>query len=109
MNDQRDDETLFIQTKLSNGFGCAACALFKLNMLGIDALKVVGRGYQAERKVFNVAFLKNCLNLLDRSSSEEGYIRQAKHLFHEHFRQSCNDSYCYYPHFKQNGKGNTYQ
>ncbi len=72
--------------------GCGLCALWKLQDAGVDYLKLVGRGNYSEDMVRDIIVLKEALNCLKVSDSEEDYIRNMKKKI---FPNGCSGN-CYY-------------
>jgi collagenase-like PrtC family protease len=78
---------------------CGICALYYFRKYKVHSLKIVGRGYDADRKVKNVGYVKHALQLLEKSRNKKDYYAKAKNLFTENYRTACNEAFCYYPHF----------
>jgi len=78
---------------------CGACALFQFQKYGITSVKIVGRGFSTVRKVKNIKFIRDALNILERSYREEDFYRKTEKLFEKTFHKKCQRQYCYYPHF----------
>ena len=76
---------------------CGACALYDLNKMNIDFVKIVGRVFFKD-KVRDVEFIHACLKLLeDNSLGQEHYKKLAKDIYKKYFKKDCQGFYCYYP------------
>lgn len=77
---------------------CGACALYDFEEIGIDCVKIVGRGNQIKRKVNDVKFIRMLLTLLkDKSISREEYIKNTRAFYRYVYRLPCRTAMCYYP------------
>lgn len=72
--------------------GCGFCALWKLKELGITHLKIVGRGKSVVCMEKDVENVKKGIGLLEKSVSEEAYMRDMKEML---FTGKCSEN-CYY-------------
>jgi collagenase-like PrtC family protease len=77
---------------------CGACALYEFSEMGITSVKVVGRGNPIERKVRDVAFLRQLLDALVHARPiRADFRRQARALYCATYRRACRPHMCYYP------------
>jgi len=77
---------------------CGACALYEFAEMGIEAVKIVGRGNPTWRKVTDVRFIRLLLGILrDKSVSREAYREQAQGLYGHIYQRPCRTALCYYP------------
>jgi len=75
---------------------CGACALPDFAELGVDAIKIVGRGHETRKKVKDVAFLRRAREHLQQERpSREDYIHWVRHLYRRIYRVGCRDL-CYF-------------
>ncbi|MCX8125665.1 MAG: U32 family peptidase [Dehalococcoidia bacterium] len=78
-------------------FPCGACALWDFNQLGIDSVKIVGRGNQTARKLTDVKFLRSLLNLLSQGPTRQEFQDVARRRYRETYKRPCRIYMCYYP------------
>ena len=77
---------------------CGACALYDLNEMGADYVKIVGRGNQTWRKAHDINFIRLLLAILkDTSISREEYRDKARELYQYAYKRRCRTIMCYYP------------
>jgi len=77
---------------------CGACALYDFAEMGINAVKIVGRGNPTWRKVTDVKFIRLLLKLLKgKTISREEYREKAQELYRYTYEHPCRTVTCYYP------------
>ena len=77
---------------------CGACALYEFNDIGIDSLKIVGRGNATERKLKDIRFLRTLIDFLAAAHPSQADFRQcAQTLYRETYARPCRRHLCYYP------------
>lgn len=77
---------------------CGACALYDFDEMGVDYVKIVGRGNQTRRKVTDIKFIRLLLRLVeDRSISRQEYRKRARALYSHTYQRPCRTIMCYYP------------
>lgn len=75
---------------------CGACALPFFRDLGVDSIKIVGRGYETGRKIKDVTFLKTAReHLLSEEPSNEEFRGWVKKLYKRLYGVGCREL-CYY-------------
>lgn len=75
---------------------CGACALPTFRDLGVDSLKIVGRGYETSKKVKDVTFLRMARqHLIFEDPSNEEFHRWVKGLYKRLYKVGCREL-CYY-------------
>lgn len=79
--------------------GCGLCALPQLARIGIDGLKLVGRGAPAHRKLANVRLVREFIELSVAEPDFEIYRDRARAAHQRHFNAPCSRNVCYYPEF----------
>jgi len=85
---------------LGRGEACGLCALFDLHSLGIEAVKIVGRGTGTGRKEWAVRTVKRLLDLLEEGGVDrEEFCAGARRLYRERFPKGCRSTLCYFPEF----------
>jgi len=77
-------------------FSCSLCALRPLNKIGIESVKIEGRGADIQAKVRHVAIIKQALSKIKYYPDDTTYIRFCKRLFKEYFNEPCRKEYCYF-------------
>lgn len=83
---------------LNRGQACGLCALYDFYQLGIEGLKIVGRGTSLERKewaVETLAALSRALEATDMGREE--FVALAQHMYRDHFSRDCHPYLCYFP------------
>ena len=76
---------------------CGTCALYDFNKIGLNSVKIAGRGEKTKKKVRTIAFIKKIINELPHTKNKELFKKKASALFQETFKQSCSFGKCYYP------------
>lgn len=77
---------------------CGACALYDMSLMGVTAVKIVGRGNPTRRKLGDVGFIRMLLQLLEYGNiSQEEYITYASSLYEYNYHRKCEPAFCYYP------------
>jgi collagenase-like PrtC family protease len=77
---------------------CGACALPEFEEMGIESVKIVGRGNSTTKKITDVRFIRTLLDLLEREKlSREEYRKVAKNLYQNTYGLPCRIYACYYP------------
>ena len=72
------------------------CALYRLNQIGITALKIVGRADDCKSIFRDIELIKKNIEIMYKSSTEEEYLQNM--LFPQNFPQKCRMGLsCYYP------------
>ncbi|MCM2266923.1 MAG: U32 family peptidase [Elusimicrobiales bacterium] len=78
--------------------GCAACGIFHFKRLGIEYLKIVGRGLPTTHKVQDVKFLAGLRGILDECSEDfEVFSKRARVLRENIYGSPCMPTDCHYP------------
>ncbi|MEM2866978.1 MAG: U32 family peptidase [Candidatus Bathyarchaeia archaeon] len=77
---------------------CGACALYEFNEMGLDFVKIVGRGYPILKKVLDVTFIRTLLDYLNtKRVLREDFRLFAKKLYAHTYNRTCRTIMCYYP------------
>jgi len=77
---------------------CGACAIYDFNEMGVDYVKIVGRGNQTWRKVVDITFIRMLLAFLGESGITAPVFREkAQALYNYTYRRPCRTLTCYYP------------
>jgi len=77
---------------------CGACALYDFDAVGVSHVKIVGRGNQSWRKVFDIEFVGMLLAFLKEPDlSRQEFRRRAQELYSRAYKRSCRTIMCYYP------------
>ena len=79
--------------------GCGLCAIPHLARIGIDGLKLVGRGAPAASKIANVRLVRECIELSTTEPDFTRYRERARAAHQRNFNASCSRNVCYYPEF----------
>lgn len=75
---------------------CAMCALYRLNQIGIDSLKIVGRADDFEAICNDISLTRYNIEIMNESKTEQEYLKRMH--FPGNFPQMCRMGYsCYYP------------
>lgn len=77
---------------------CGACALYDFQEMGIDSVKIVGRGNKSKRKITDVKFLRMLLTYLkDKTVSRTEYIAKTQAFYNYVYKLPCRTVMCYFP------------
>lgn len=80
---------------------CAMCALYKLNIIGIQSLKIVGRADEWDAVCRDIELTKKNIEIMKKSSNEEEYLNNM--IFPSNFPAKCREGFsCYYPEVRFN-------
>lgn len=79
--------------------GCGLCALPALARIGIDGLKLVGRGAPAKRKIAHVRLVRQLLDLAREELDFSRFQKQTMAAHQRNFATDCSPNVCYYPEF----------
>lgn len=82
---------------LSRADACGLCALWDLARLGVDAVKIVGRGTSTERKAWAVRTVKELLGLITAGIGRDQFRAAARRRSLGRFAHGCNPYLCYFP------------
>ena len=79
--------------------GCGACAIYDLERIGVESLKVLDRNLPTEEKIKATKFIKSSVELLQNNKDivKKEFILRCKDLFKKTFKKKCNYYGCYYP------------
>jgi len=78
---------------------CGACALYDFDKIGLDSIKIIGRGNKTEKKVKDVKFFRELLDYLKKCKNKGYFIEKAKFLYEQFYHHKCTYRNCYYPEF----------
>ncbi|OGO18334.1 MAG: hypothetical protein A2Z02_02450 [Chloroflexi bacterium RBG_16_48_7] len=79
-------------------YPCGLCALFEFHQMGIDAIKIVGRGNPAARKVKDLRVIHELLAILEEAKiTKEEFRARARSLYRDNYQRECRTIMCYYP------------
>jgi putative protease len=84
---------------LARGEACGLCALFDLERLGLDAVKIVGRGTPTERKEWAVRTVAGLLGMIGAGASREEFLQAARERSRGRFAHGCSPYLCYFPEY----------
>lgn len=79
--------------------GCGLCAIPHLSRIGIDGLKLVGRGAPSARKIAHVRLVRQMLDLAGEEPDFSSYRNAAIAAHRRNFAADCSRNICYYPEF----------
>lgn len=79
--------------------GCGLCAIPHLACIGIDGLKLVGRGAPSARKIANVRLVRQMLDRAEEEHDFASYCHEARAAHRRNFAADCSQNVCYYPEF----------
>lgn len=82
---------------LSRADACGLCALWDLSHLGVEAVKIVGRGTPTERKTWAVRTVKEVLSLISAGVGREEFLAEARRCSSGRFTHGCSSYLCYFP------------
>lgn len=75
---------------------CGACALYDFRRMGVDSVKIVGRGFDTAKKVRDVTFIKGCIDhLFESDPGREAYEVFVRERYQEVYGLDCREL-CYY-------------
>jgi len=77
--------------------GCGLCAIPSLGRIGIDGLKLVGRGAPTARKLAHVRLVRQMLDLAADLDDDTLYSQKAIAAHRRNFGADCSLNVCYYP------------
>ncbi len=77
--------------------GCGLCAIPQLARIGIDGLKLVGRGAPSARKIAHVLLVRRMIELAAEVEDESLYRQEAMAAHRRNFAADCSWNVCYYP------------
>jgi putative protease len=85
---------------LGRGEACGLCSLYDLRRLGIESVKIVGRGTGRERKEWAVRTARRLIDLLEgEDMGREEFCSEARRLYRERFPKGCRATLCYFPEY----------
>lgn len=70
-------ENKILDTRLSE---CGLCALKKMKELGVDSLKIVGRGIPTEHKISHIKLAKKAVEICNNTINHKDFINEIKQL-----------------------------
>lgn len=76
---------------------CGACAIYDFKKIGIDSLKIVGRGFPLRKIVKDLRFLRYLLSYSDENRSKIKFHQQTKIEYKKIYGKDCSKKLCYYP------------
>lgn len=80
---------------------CAMCALYRLNSIGIQSLKIVGRADEWSSVCRDIELTKKNLEIMEKASNEDEYLKNM--IFPDNFPRKCREGIsCYYPEIRFN-------
>jgi len=89
---------------LNRGEACGLCALYDLDRLGIEGLKIVGRGTSPARKRWAVGAVADLLQLLRPGDpGRDAFCAEARRIYRDRFSGGCRPTLCYFPEFLEKG------
>lgn len=75
---------------------CAMCALYRLNAIGIQSLKIVGRADDWDSVCRDIELTKKNIEIMEKADSEDDYLNNM--IFTDNFPSKCREGIsCYYP------------
>lgn len=75
---------------------CAMCALYRLNSIGIQSLKIVGRADDWDSVCRDIELTRKNIEIMEKANSEEEYLNNM--IFPDNFPAKCREGIsCYYP------------
>lgn len=75
---------------------CALCALYRMQKMGIYALKIEGRGLDLEYKLQKVHYYKQALQMLNKVKGKKEFLEVCKTFFREEYHRKCDAYDCFY-------------
>lgn len=80
---------------------CAMCALYRLNTIGVQSLKIVGRADDWDSVCRDIKLTKRNIEIMNNTTEEKDYLN--KMLFPNNFPKKCKEGVsCYYPEVRFN-------
>ena len=77
---------------------CGACVLYDLLHMGVDYIKIVGRGNKSWRKEADIKFFRMLLDILeDREITRQEFMERSRMLHANTYKFSCQTIRCYFP------------
>ena len=90
---------------VGRGEACGLCALYDLHRMGIESVKIVGRGTGRERKEWAVGTVRGLLDWMEEGRpGREEFCSEARRLYRERFPRGCRATLCYFPEFLEAGR-----
>ena len=77
---------------ITGSSGCGLCALWRLREAGVSHLKLVSRGNSSRDTLEDIKVLRQALDILEKSKSQDEYIKRMKAAV---FKDGCSGN-CYY-------------
>ncbi len=75
---------------------CGVCALYDFINVGMDAVKIAGRGKPMDKKIKDVIFVKKLMGEVEKSKNKSDFIKKARELYTETYNRLCSPEACYY-------------
>jgi putative protease len=82
---------------LTRADACGLCALWDYSRLGLEAVKIVGRGIATDRKVWAVGTVAELLALIRSGIPREEFLAAARGRSRNRFTHGCSPYLCYCP------------
>jgi putative protease len=89
---------------LARGEACGLCGLRDLHRLGVEAVKIVGRGTATARKEWAVATTARLIAMIEEGGNagkggdgRDEFRAEARRLYRERFPKGCRSTLCYFP------------
>lgn len=76
-------------------YSCGICGIKQLKAIGIDVIKIEGRGFSKERKIAHIRTVKEALEIAD-NLSQDMFEEKCKNIFVKNMASNCESSYCYF-------------
>jgi len=77
---------------------CGVCALYEFEAVGLSGVKIVGRGNATQKKITDVAFVRDCLSLLySERPSKRAFRQYVQQRYRAQYERPCLVFKCYYP------------
>lgn len=86
----------YLYNRAFHRYACGMCALFRMNSIGVNSLKIVGRADMYEGICEDIRLAKENLDILSECESENEYLKKMKFPFNAHI-QCMEGLSCYYP------------
>jgi collagenase-like PrtC family protease len=78
---------------------CGVCAIMDFREIGVESLKIVGRGNTLLKKVVDIKFIKTAINLLKENPGKRELVEKTRKVYQETYGNPCRIYMCYYPYF----------